>query len=301
MRRVSEIGEIPEVKQEKVKRFTSLIQKLQKTPSNREASSVIKEVLDITGYKKFLDDGSLEGEARLENVKELISVASKYDRLEPGMSLQIFLEEISLITDLDEINEKENAVSLMTLHSAKGLEFPWVFISGLEDGLLPHSRSMLSEAELEEERRLFYVGITRAKDRLFLLRAKNRLLYGEYQTSIPSQFLFDIPEHLLLKGDEEEYRPFSRIIDAKPIPYESPFRKGPSVGTEDSRSHEKPRSKNVKQDFILFHVGDRVRHRKWGEGIVMNLAGSIIVVAFEDPRIGVKKLAIAIAPLEKIG
>lgn len=284
MVRADEIGELPELKKEKVKKFASLIRKLQRVNVSTPASSVIKHVLDATGYKKFLDDGTVEGEARLENVRELISVASKYNALEPGMSLNILLEEISLLTDLDEIDEKENAVTLMTLHGVKGLEFPWVFICGLEEGLLPHSRSMLSPDELEEERRLFYVGITRAMDRLFLLRAKNRLLYGEYKHSIPSQFLFDIPEELFVKfgidADEVQHKkPFAlaQLRNAKAIPME------PIEPPGD------------------FRAGDKVRHRKWGEGVVINLVGGIVVVAFKDPKIGVKKLAVSVAPLEKLG
>lgn len=294
----SAVEGLPEAKKEAVKKFSSLIRKLQKINSSSPASSVIKYVLEESGYKKFLDDGTVEGEARLENVRELISVASKYDRLEPGMSLNIFLEEIALLTDLDQIDEKENAVTMMTLHNAKGLEFPWVFICGLEEGLLPHARSLLSPDQLEEERRLFYVGITRAMNRLFLLRTKNRLLYGEYQHAVPSQFLFDIPEGLLVKiGDEEDKlsaflprrKTFPSFRDARPVPYESPS------------GHSKlPYSPSIRGSQPSFRTGDRIRHRKWGDGLVMNIIGGIITVAFQDAKVGVKKLALSVAPLEKI-
>ncbi|MBI4994593.1 UvrD-helicase domain-containing protein [Candidatus Peregrinibacteria bacterium] len=283
MRRADELGEeLPDAKLKQIKNFTHAIQRLQKLNLETRAAGLVKYVLDETGYKKFLNDGTIEGEARLENVKELISVAAKYDKLEPGISLNIFLEEISLITDLDSLDEKDNAVTLMTLHSAKGLEFPWVFICGLEEGLLPHSRSIFNPEELEEERRLFYVGCTRAMDKLYLLHAKNRMLYGESQYVIPSQFLSDIPKELLETNESDDFR-FSRKpkklekIGNKPIPFEKPHR-----------------------IIAEFSDGDRVIHEFFGEGIAINVTGGIITVAFKNPKIGIKKLALAIAPLEKI-
>lgn len=295
-------GELTDAKKESIKNFVSLIKKLQKVNREFTVSGVIKHVLDMAGYKKFLDDGTIEGESRLENVKELISVASKYDKLEPGMSLGIFLEEVSLISDLDTLEEKENAVTLMTLHSAKGLEFPWVFICGLEEGLLPHSRSLIEPEELEEERRLFYVGITRAMDRLFLLYAKNRMLYGEMQQAIPSHFLLDIPENLLIKKGNEinefvdtgSQNPSKSKKKWMPFGYRAPV----------SRTHQPIMAENPKpipeETGAQFFDGDKVRHSKWGDGIIVQITGGIATVAFKDPKIGIKKLAISVAPLEKI-
>ncbi|PJC37184.1 ATP-dependent DNA helicase PcrA, partial [Candidatus Peregrinibacteria bacterium CG_4_9_14_0_2_um_filter_53_11] len=179
MRRAEEIEELTGPKKEQVLRFARLIDRLRSRSREVTASAMIKYTLDESGYKKSLDDGSVEGEARLENIAELISVSSKYDKLAPGLSLNIFLEEVSLIADIDSLDEKDNSATLMTMHGAKGLEFPWVFIAGLEEGILPHSRSMLSPEELEEERRLFYVACTRAEERLFLFYTKNRMFYGE--------------------------------------------------------------------------------------------------------------------------
>ncbi|MBI2638307.1 UvrD-helicase domain-containing protein [Candidatus Peregrinibacteria bacterium] len=277
MIRVQEIGEeLPDAKREKVERFVKLIRGLQRRNREVPTGALIKFILDESGYKKFLDDGSIEGEARLENAKELISVASKYDKLEPGISLNVFLEEVSLVSDLDSLDAKDNAVTFMTLHSAKGLEFPWVFICGLEEGLLPHSRSMLEPSELEEERRLFYVGCTRAMDRLYLLHTKNRMLYGESQTVIPSQFLDDIPQELAQRNDASLMQRPARLatFGEKPIPVEKPL--------------------------FEFSDGDRVRHATFGEGMVVSVTGGIITVAFKNPQYGIKKLAITIAPLEKI-
>jgi len=286
MRRIDEIGEVGELaesKRDHIKKFTGLISKLQKINMEVPVSGLIKNLIEDSGYKKSLDDGSVEGEARLENVAELISVASKYDKLTPGMSLNIFLEEVSLISDIDTLDDKDNSVTLMTLHMAKGLEFPQVFICGLEDGMLPHSRSLLSPQELEEERRLFYVGVTRAMDKLHLLHAKNRMFYGETRDTIPSQFLDDIPQELIITDEQKRgsfhsgnQRQLSGIGNT-PIPTESPSASEPE-----------------------FSDGDRVVHKTFGEGIVINVIGGIVTVAFKDPKAGIKKLAITIAPLEKI-
>lgn len=278
MTRVREVEGLPDAKYEKVENFVKMIRGLQQKSKEMGASALVKFVLDETGYKKFLDDNTIEGEARLENVSELASVATKYDKLEPGISLNVFLEEVALISDLDSMDEKDNAVTFMTLHAAKGLEFPWVFIAGLEEGLLPHTQSMLAPEELEEERRLLYVGCTRAMDRLHLLYAKNRMLYGESKYVIPSQFIADIPEELLEKNTVNYNRQARSISTANigntPVPLEKPLQE--------------------------FSDGDRVNHSTFGEGMVISVTGGVVTVAFSNPKYGIKKLAIAIAPLEKI-
>lgn len=282
MLRVDEIEEIPEAKRERVSKFAKLIRRFQKYNIENRAAGLIKLVLDESGYKKFLDDGSIEGEARIENVAELISVASKYDKLEPGMSLNIFLEEVALISDLDTLEERENAVTLMTLHSVKGLEFPYVFICGLEEGLLPHSRSMFSPEELEEERRLFYVGCTRAMEKLYLLYTKNRMLYGESKEVIPSQFLGDLPEELIERNTERGSS-FTRKTAMHTT------RMAVSLGTK---------AIPVERPAQTFSDGDRVTHKVFGEGMVISVTGGIITVAFKNPKVGIKKLAVSVAPLQ---
>ncbi|MBI4975092.1 UvrD-helicase domain-containing protein [Candidatus Peregrinibacteria bacterium] len=274
------ISEIPKSKLEIIESFIKMTNKLQDLNKGNNAADMITHVFNITGYKKMLDDGSVEGEARIENVAELISVAQKYDQLEAGMSLSIFLEEISLISDLDNLDETENAVTLMTVHSAKGLEFPNVFIAGLEEGIFPHTRSMIDREDLEEERRLLYVAMTRAKDKLYLLHARERTLYGESRTNAPSQFLEDIDETLIERnfGRNSGRKHISlENISGKPIPIET------EKGFEDEIS-----------------IGDKIYHDTFGNGIVINVAGGVITVAFEDCKVGVKKLALSVAPIRKV-
>lgn len=276
----NEIKDISETKANAIEGFIKLIKNLQSKNQEYKVSSMIKHVLETTGYKKFIDDGSVEGEARIENIAELISVAHKYDGLENGISLNIFLEEVSLISDLDTIDETDNAVTLMTVHSAKGLEFPYVFITGLEEGIFPHNRSMLDFNELEEERRLMYVAMTRARDRLYLIHARTRMLYGEARANTPSQFISDIEENFIEANFgghfAREHMAISEIA-SRPVPIE--LEKGLDI--EISK-------------------GDRVSHTIFGNGIVVDLTGGVITVAFEDPKIGVKKLALSVAPLKKV-
>jgi DNA helicase-2/ATP-dependent DNA helicase PcrA len=152
---------------------------------------LIDRVIKDSGYERFLLDGTPEGEARYQNVKELKSVASLTD------NLATFLSEVALVSDIDGYQPSDDAITLMTLHSAKGLEFPVVFIVGMEEGLFPTTRSVMDPLELEEERRLCYVGMTRAKDKLYCIHAATRLLYGGIQANLPSRFLNEIPEHLV--------------------------------------------------------------------------------------------------------
>ncbi len=297
LKQVESIEELNDGKKQTLQSFMKMWQEFFEANKEFTASGVIKTILARSGYKDFLlSDQTEEGEVRFENVRELVSVASKYDGLAPGISLATFLEEVSLIADLDTIDPrsgsdsfsersgKDNAVTLMTIHAAKGLEFPCVFICGLEEGLFPHSRSLFDPEQLEEERRLMYVALTRAKEDLFLLHALQRLLYGETLTHEPSQFLPDIPEELIVRNKSFSYmKPFSsmkpidpKVIGKKPVPVES------------------------LENSLELKDGDKVSHKTWGNGLVLNVLGGIATIVFENPKIGVKKLAISVAPLEKI-
>ncbi len=273
------LSELGHDKVQSCQKFVDIIRKLQTLNRQEPASAMIKYVLEISGYKDLLNDGSVESESRLENIYELISVASKYDQLDPGLSLSIFLEEISLISDIDGHNNTTDCVTFMTVHSAKGLEFPYVFLVGLEEGIFPHSRTLLEPRELEEERRLMYVAMTRAEEKLYLLHAEERLLYGENKNNAPSQFLIEVPENLLEFHPPRSARQHTAVksligMGHKPLPVET---------TQE-----------------LFSEGDKVHHDAFGSGKVVSVRGGVATIVFERPDVGIKKLALSIAPLKKI-
>lgn len=174
-----------------------IIEEISEKSKELGPSGTIKLILKKTGYESYINDGTGDGEARWENVKEIFTATKKYDELESPDGLEKFLEEVALIQETDKLDKKERAINMMTLHSAKGLEFPVVFIVGMEDGIFPHSSALFKPQELEEERRLCYVGITRAKKQLHLTFCRRRMLYGTTQVNPPSRFLFEIPEHLI--------------------------------------------------------------------------------------------------------
>ena len=242
-------------------------------------SQLVRTILDDVGYLAYLDDGTDEGRSRVENVEELLGVTETYDEL--GMEgLPLFLEEVALISEVDELSEESGAPVLLTLHMAKGLEFSVVFITGLEEGLLPHVRSLESPEGLEEERRLFYVGITRARDRLYLLYTFRRTRYGVDDVNAPSRFLEDLPEHLVeapLSREERRAQAVARATHWDPA--STPVVTGPR-----------------------YRVGERVYHTKFGEGIVVETRDTAddqeLTVAFEE--VGLKRLLASLAPLARL-
>ncbi|HRY82499.1 MAG TPA: UvrD-helicase domain-containing protein [Candidatus Moranbacteria bacterium] len=252
-------------------KFSDFIKRMAELKNKLILTDFIQKVYSESGYEKFLMDGTEEGEMRHENVRELLTVAKKYEEYEGDEALKLFLEEVALISDTDNIDQASEAVHLMTLHSAKGLEFRIVFIAGLEEGILPHSRSMLNDSEMEEERRLMYVGITRAMEKVYLLFTVTRNIFGSTQINAPSRFLDDIPEHLMQN--------------------------------QESGIRNQEKEKNIPNSkFIIpnssFKDGDRVEHETFGEGLVVASQGDVITVAFS--KAGLKKLASSIAPLKKI-
>jgi DNA helicase-2/ATP-dependent DNA helicase PcrA len=197
-----------------------------------------------------------KGETRGENVREFVSAIADFEERNPGAALAEFLSEISLLTDIDAWEENEGAVTLMTLHNSKGLEFPCVFITGIEEGLLPHLLSTGDEGEIEEERRLFYVGLTRARDKVYLTLATSRLRYGEVAPAVASRFLAEIPDHLLDEGISPATRvPLRRLRD-------TPEKEGVF-----------PDYENESQEAPSYGKGARIRHAVWGEGEVTLVEG----------------------------
>jgi DNA helicase-2/ATP-dependent DNA helicase PcrA len=231
--------------------------------------SLIDSLLRRLDYLKFLQDGTPQGEARVENVKELLSVANEYE----DADLSGFLEEVALVSDLDSTDMGNDAVILMTLHSAKGLEFPVVFITGLEETIMPHSRALYEAAEMEEERRLMYVGMTRARQELYLTYAIERNLYGGRQHNPPSRFLADIG-------------PAANNIE-------------PSYGFLGTGSmFNQPPADNEPHYVLELEEGDGVKHQLFGVGTVLELDGDNATIYFKGR--GTKRLNIAFAPLEKL-
>jgi len=252
----------------------------------------VLELLDLimerTGYVRWVQDGTKEGEDRWQNILELRTVAQEYASLLVEEGLTTFLEEIALVSDTDNLDETIDAPTLLTLHSAKGLEFPMVFIVGLEEGILPHSRAFDDPEEMEEERRLCYVGITRAKERLCLVHAFRRTLYGQSEMNVPSRFLRDIPSHLVAGRDGFETRQGKLGMVAG-----FARRRGAAIAS-GSPAHRATETE--------FRAGDKVRHPAFGQGTVIEThlrsGDEEVTVAFAGR--GIKKLVTSLAQLEKV-
>ena len=255
-----------------------------KVRDSQPLPELFDRVLQDTGYKEYIEEGNEIGQSRWENVLELRRLAYEFSEL----GLSAFLENVALVSDQDTLPEVLDAPTLMTLHAAKGLEFPVVFIVGLDDGWLPHNRSLDDAEEMAEERRLFYVGITRAKDQLYLIRADQRSSFGSYNMTQPSRFLEDIPEALIQRqgvhiqrGRKERHGILER--------WES-LEQG---GAEKKKSMQTPINPQ-------FKPGMRVKHASWGEGMVIECrvqdGDEILGVAFES--VGIKRLAASLAKLE---
>ena len=243
--------------------------------SGTSVAEIIEMTWEITGYMDELQsERSFESLSRQENLRELAGVGAEYDERAPEPSLTGFLEEISLITDTDRVDGEETGVTFMTLHNAKGLEFPVVFMVGLEEGVFPHIRSLGDADQLEEERRLCYVGITRARERLYLLNAWSRSLWGGLNYNPASRFLGEIPGELVARAD-------------KPKPGRGASASAPTGGDADPES---------------FKVGQEVEHRKWGRGTILEIARSGIgglEATIHFPQVGgEKRLDLSLAPLK---
>ena len=268
--------------------FRGLIEGLQQEVGKRDLVALIDLALERTGYRRYLLEEAERGEERWEVLQEFRSSARDYLMLGVGDALTAFLENVSLVSDVDDFEDKADLATLITLHQAKGLEFPVVFIVGMEEGLLPHIRSMDDPAQLEEERRLCYVGITRAKDRLYLFRAFRRGFRGGSEPSLPSRFLADIPRKLVVAAE----RPASRTM---PSP-------GWNSG-DDRRATPVLAGRGTEPAVATVKAGDKVRHTAFGDGIVVSCAPSggdfEVTVAFKEGK-GVKRLLLSFAPLEKV-
>lgn len=281
-----------------VRQFVSAIEEARGLMAAGPVTPVLRHLLSASGYVDALrEERSEEARGRLENLQELLNVTAQYDESADEPSLGEFLESVALVSDIDAADDSGSSVTLMTLHSAKGLEFPVVFLVGMEEGVFPHARSMGSDSELEEERRLCYVGMTRAKEELHVLHAHRRSLYGQPNFNRRSRFLDDVPPELISTPGGGPFTPpvarqvvpdrtgAYRTVDASPPPSSKPSLRGPTW---------KP----------PFEVGQRVRHAKFGIGVVVACNplkdDTEVTVAFPGV-VGVKKLVQGLAKLEAVG
>lgn len=284
-----------------LQKFFQMVNNWRKLDGSVTVARLVERILDETGYLSVLEaENTVEAETRLENLKEFLGVAEQYDSGGIDRSLDGFLEELALVTDIDNYEPGENAVVLMTIHGAKGMEFPVVFLTGLEEGIFPHIHSLGEESELEEERRLCYVGITRAQERLYLSWAIRRFVYGSSEPKEPSRFLLEIPQEYLCPAVCKGGRRYS--ADASTADSRDSENIGQAV-QESFAANKEAAAVTAPSVSDTFKVGDKVEHKKFGRGVVMETkfgpGGDLeIYVSFEDA--GFKHLMAKYAPLKKV-
>lgn len=243
--------------------FKKIIEKLKEVSADLTLTELIDKVLDASGMKQELEsEGTLEAEVRLENLEEFKSITKSFEEREGLISLEDFLLEISLISDVEEYKDDPNRISLMTVHSVKGLEFNYVFVIGMEEGIFPHMNSLMESSEVEEERRLMYVAITRARDDLHLVNARRRTLFGKEQINPVSRFISEIPKELVQTNAEEEFKQQEPKIEVGEM---------------------------FREEEVDYQVGDFVYHETFGTGKVVEVTNTLVSVAFKHPH-GIKKL-----------
>ena len=290
--------------------FTKMIRDFQECiEDGMGLNDLLQEVLEKTKYLDFLHEDIETYDDRVNNIKELSSMFIKYEEESEAANLSEFLEDVALISDIDSYNEDEDAVVLMTLHSAKGLEFPVVFIPGMEEGIFPGNQSMFSEEDLEEERRLAYVGITRAKKKLYLISSQQRMLYGQTSRNMPSRFLREIPSSVI--DDQSVVARRSTGFTSAHSGFSSGARGGSSY-TSSSKIGSARQSSNSAHKFgqagnaaqksnVDYNVGDTVSHKSFGTGTILTITpmggDMLLEVAFD--KAGTKKMMANYARLEK--
>lgn len=273
---------------EKLEEFGILIFTLVSEMENRTVLDILESILDRTGYLAQLEESTdPQDQARAENIGELLSVAKDFQDTNPSGTVEDFLEQVALVNDVDSFEQEEAKVTLMTLHAAKGLEFPIVFLCGLEEGLFPHSRTLMNPEEIEEERRLAYVGITRAEKELYISNATTRTVFGRTSSYLPSRFIDEIPEELVdgLRAKRKVPDDIKRHV--------------PQHMSVTSRSVTKPIVRN--EVIADWKVGDTAIHSKWGNGKVINVTGegAGMKLTIEFPTQGVRVVMAKFAPVKK--
>ena len=273
---------------EKLEEFGILIFTLVAEMEDKTVLDILESILDRTGYLAQLEESTdPQDQARAENIGELLSVAKDFQDTNPNGTVEDFLEQVALVNDVDSFEQEESKVTLMTLHAAKGLEFPIVFLGGLEEGLFPHSRTLMNPEEIEEERRLAYVGITRAEKELYISNATTRTVFGRTSSYLPSRFIDEIPEELV------------DCLRAKRKVPDDIKRHVPQHMSVTSRPVTKPIVRN--EVIADWKVGDTAIHSKWGNGKVINVAGegAGMKLTIEFPTQGVRVVMAKFAPVKK--
>ena len=273
---------------EKLEEFGILIFTLVAEMEDRTVLDILESILDRTGYLAQLEESTdPQDQARAENIGELLSVAKDFQDTNPSGTVEDFLEQVALVNDVDSFEQEESKVTLMTLHAAKGLEFPIVFLGGLEEGLFPHSRTLMNPGEIEEERRLAYVGITRAEKELYISNATTRTVFGRTSSYLPSRFIDEIPEELVdgLRAKRKVPDDIKRHV--------------PQHMSVTSRPVTKPIVRN--EVIADWKIGDTAIHSKWGNGKVINVAGegAGMKLTIEFPTQGVRVVMAKFAPVKK--
>jgi DNA helicase-2/ATP-dependent DNA helicase PcrA len=278
--------------------FTRLLDRLIASRDMMTVTALIELVQAETGYIRQLEEErTIEAQGRIENLKELLSVSQDFMKNSEDKSLDAFLSQVALVSDLDTAEDAANAVTLMTLHSAKGLEFPVVFLAGLEEGIFPHARTLLAEDEVEEERRLCYVGITRAEQKLFVTHAWRRTLFGNTQFNPPSRFLRELPDDLLDKPQEAQQK-----TAVNPAAQKRPAASATLRINQPLQSAKPDSSSAAAATGMAFKPGEKVRHSKWGEGTIVMVTdkGNDTELKVAFPAEGIKTLMAKYAPLVKV-
>ncbi|TSI10566.1 DNA helicase PcrA [Lysinibacillus sp. BW-2-10] len=286
-----------------VEKFYDLIANLTKMQEYLSVTELVEQVIDKTGYREMLqNEKTIEAESRLENIEEFLSVTKAFEERSEDKSLVAFLTDLALVADIDALDKEDTSkgsIILMTMHSAKGLEFPVVFIIGMEENIFPHSRSLDDAAEMEEERRLAYVGVTRAEERLYLTCAGSRTLYGRSSFNMPSRFLNEISDEVM-----EQISRASNRFDADDLPFGSNRTKRAGSRRTIGTVQTKPQMASLQStggNELEWRAGDKAVHGKWGTGTVVSVKGDgdglELDIAF--PGVGIKRLLAKFAPITK--
>lgn len=307
----------PKAKQS-LSNFAEFIIEMINLSTELSVHDLIEKVMDKSGYKADLEkENTVENQTRIENIKELLSVAKDFEKTTDEPTLENFLSTVSLVSDIDNADIEDDRVTLMTMHSAKGLEFPVVFLAGMEEGLFPHSRTLMNETEIEEERRTCYVGITRAERKLYITNAKDRMLFGRAVSYEPSRFISEIPSQYL-EEREAKIKPLFGTSSSMGTSYNhfgnqySTTKYNNSTASKpnllggslfDKAKTTKPAGNVIRPDLsIKWKVGDKAKHNKWGIGTIVSVKGSgeevELKIAF--PGQGIKALMQKYAPISKV-